>query len=628
MRLDALLPRQSSGCIDCPETPVCSCAANQQCFQISRDCYTCSTFKCVSQDSSSSGSGSSGGVSKGALAGAIIGSLVFLAGAIFLFLWWRRSTRRRRALEEAEAKPDAPAPAETVLNRPNPTEKPPPTPVEQNTVRVYSSSSNTTIDLDPESQTSSHPRSPESARSNPFEDSNSIQTAGTEGTNVIPIALVPPDPSSHASSHTELSNVPSRPPRSPDLNLEHVNVSHDSLRSPQGYALSQRSGVSGVSSRQSYMSNASYSSDFLNEAPMIITPGQGTVRQVLGVVKAEVINAPGSNDGLRTPGATSRPTIRSPLAATSFGPADIMGGDESLEGNPFSDRHSSTVTTHAPSPGSARTTFSPASPTRESNQMNWTPDGPILPWAQDGDNSRPSSMSTQAGSIIGIENATRVNVGLLDRSPSYRTTKGRLVTPSTAGLGTLEEQQQRALAHAQARAQAQGLDKNKRASGSSVLSATSTRADSILESFPFVPPSPISNRPMRSPPVSPLGQSFSGGPSSPNAQQSFSSSSTQATAVPSPRDPSFSESETDLPSPPNRRTLGLSTGSQLSTASSGLGSFPFQIDTGNSESSLVPSVYSARQRASLDTLAITSDLSSYPLGFDRDSILPPSSKRG
>ncbi|KAK0468355.1 uncharacterized protein EV420DRAFT_1259977 [Desarmillaria tabescens] len=629
MRLDALLPRQSSGCIDCPETPVCSCAANQECFQISRDCYTCSTFKCVSQDSTSSSS-STGGVSKGALAGAIIGSLVFLASAIFLFLWWRRSTRRRRALEEAEAKPDAPAPAETVLNRPNPTEKPPPTPVEQNTVRVYSSSSNTTIDLDPDSQTSSHPRSPISIRSNPFEDSNSIQTAGTEGTNVIPIALVPPDPSSHASSHSELSNVssPVRPPRSPDLNLEHVNVSHDSIRSPQGYALSQRSGVSGVSSRQSYMSNASYSSDFLNEAPMIITPGHGTVRQVLGVVKAEVINAPGPNDGLRTPGAASRPTIRSPLAATSFGPADIVGGgDESLEGNPFSDRHSSTATTHATSPGSGRTAFSPASPTRESN-MNWIPDGPHLPWAQDGDNSRPSSMSTQAGSIIGIENATRVNVGLLDRSPSYRTTKGRLVTPSTVGLGTLEEQQQRALAHAQARAQAQGLDKNKRASGSSVLSATSTRADSILESFPFVPPSPISNRPMRSPPVSPMGQSFSGGPSSPNAQQSFSSSSTQATAVLSPQVNSFSESETDLPSPPNRRTLGLSTGSQLSTASSGLGSFPFQIDTGNSrEPSPMPSVYSGRQRASLDTLAITSDLSSYPLGFDRDSILPPSSKR-
>ncbi|KAG7449220.1 uncharacterized protein BT62DRAFT_945292 [Guyanagaster necrorhizus] len=631
MRLDALLPRQSSSCIDCPETPVCSCAANQECFQISRDCYTCSTFTCVSQDSSSSSSSSSGGVSKGALAGAIVGALVFLGGAIFLFLWWRRSTRRRRALEEAEAKPDAPAPAETVLNRPDPTEKPSPTSVEQNTVRVYSSSSNTTIDLDPESQTSSHPHSPESTRSNPFEDSNSIQTAGTEGTNVIPIALVPPDPSSHASSHSELSNIasPVRPPRSPDLNLEHVNVSHDTLRTPQGYALSQRSGVSGVSSRQSYMSNASYSSDFLNEAPMIITPGHGTVRQVLGVVKAEVINAPGPNDGLRTPGTASRPMTRSPLAATSFGPADIMSGDELLEGNPFSDRHSSTATTHATSPDSVQTAFSPTSPTRESNQMNWTPDSPLLPWAQDGDNSRPSSMSTQAGSIIGIENATRVNVGLLDRSPSYRTTKGRLVTPSTAGLGTLEEQQQRALAHAQARAQAQGLDKNKRASGSSVLSATSTRADSILESFPFVPPSPISNRPMRSPPVSPMGQSFSGGPSSPNAQQSFLSSSTQATVVPSLQGNSFSESETDLPSPPSRRTLGLSTGSQLSTASSGLGSFPFQIDTGNSgEPSSMPSVYSGRQRASLDTLAITSDLSSYPLGFDRDSILPPSSKRG
>ncbi|KAF9055253.1 hypothetical protein BDZ89DRAFT_1055845 [Hymenopellis radicata] len=530
------------------------------------------------------------------MAGAVVGSLIFLAGAVFLFLWWRKQQRLH-----------TPAPAETVLNRPDPSEKPCPSPTTQNTVRVYSISSNTTIDLDPESQAGSRrldsPAS--SVRSNPFDDNNSIQTAGTEGTNVIPIALVSPDPSSHSqSSQVSSASSPVRPPR-PDTSLDNAtNAHHDSLRPmPPNYAQSQRSGVSAVS-RNSYMSNASYASDFLNEAPIIMTATHGPVRQLLGVSKAEVVSP--SNDGLKPLGSGLRPAVSSPLAVTSFGPSDVI----SEEHNPFNDRHS-TATTHATSP--ATTTFGPSSPSAnthasmQSTQSAWVPDGPLLPWAKNDDdnNSRPSSVSTQAGSLIGFGNATRVNVGLLGRSPSYRTTMGRLVTPSTGGLGTLEEQQQRAMVHNQQRAAMQ----NKRTSGSSVISATSTRADSILESFPFVPPSPISNRPMRSPPVSPL------------VQQSFSSS-----PAPSPKQApaaSHYEAESDLPAPPDRRTLGMSTGSQLSTASSGLGSFPFQIDTGNSMDSQAPSAYSGRQRASLDTLALTSDLSSYPLGFDRDSHVPP-----
>ncbi len=539
------------------------------------------------------------------MAGAVVGSLIFLAGAVFLFLWWRKQQRLRNAAGQAtEVKKDTPAPAETVLNRPDPSEKPCPSPTAQSTVRVYSISSNTTIDLDPESQAGSRrldsPAS--SVRSNPFDDNNSIQTAGTEGTNVIPIALVSPDPSSHSQS-SQLSS-PVRPPR-PDTSLDNVNnAHHDTLRAmPPNYAQSQRSGVSAVT-RNSYMSSASYASDLLNEAPIIMTATHGPVRQLLGVQKAEVVNP--SSDGLKPPATALRPAVSSPLAVTSFGPSDVI----SEEHNPFNDRHS-TATTHATSP--ATTNFGPLSPSAnthasmQSAQSTWVPDGPLLPWAKhDGDdnnNSRPSSVSTQAGSLIGFGNATRVNVGLLGRSPSYRTTMGRLVTPSTAGLGTFEEQQQRSIAHNQQRAVMQ----NKRTSGSSVISATSTRADSILESFPFVPPSPISNRPMRSPPVSPL------------AQQNFSS-------PPPPKQAhaeSHYEEESDLPAPPDRRTLGLSTGSQLSTASSGLGSFPFQIDTGNSRDSHAPSAYSGRQRASLDTLALTSDLSSYPLGFDRDSHVPP-----
>jgi hypothetical protein len=611
------------------------------------------------------GSKSSAGVSKGTTAGAIIGALLFLAISVTLFLWYRRKQRLRRGIAAGREVRDVPAPAETVLKRPDPTEKPTPSPRELNSVRVYSTSSNTTIDLDPESQRSSHHTSPYNpsrhlTNTNPFDDTTSIQTAGTEGTNVIPIALVSPDihrPFSPASeSNTQpstTSTYPVRPARSPELNLnlDHVNVSRDSVRGPNpAYALSQRSGVSGVSSRNSYMSNASYSSDFLNEAPMIITPTKGAVRQVLGVVKAEMINAPGSlspsqsSDSLK-PSSMGRPSIKSPLASTSFGPADVV--KEIDEGQALSDPFSDEASINADysaSPAASMSTFGHSSTgaVRDSHS-EWIADTPTLPWARSGDQSRPSSMSTQAGSVIDIGSATRVNVGLkglsgnyalassqlspnsIPRSP-YRTTMGRLVSPSTAGAGTLEEQQQMALAHAQA--QTHGMDLNRRVSSSSAMSAASTRADSILESFPFVPPSPISDRPVRSPPVSPLGQqSFNGGPPpSPLGQQHIIN-----VAPPSPlahqafSDDSKDVTDAPLPAPPNRRTLGLSTASQFSTASSGLGSFPFQIDSGAGGDSggAPPSVFNGRQRASLDTLALTSDLSSYPLGFDRDSVQVP-----
>ncbi|TFK43555.1 hypothetical protein BDQ12DRAFT_675169 [Crucibulum laeve] len=657
--LPALLPRQD--CISCPDPLPCNCAPNQECFRINRDCNTCARNQCVAKEGASDNT-SSGGVSKGALAGGVIGALIFFAIAISLFIWYRRKTRLRKAFAaNREVKQDVPAPAETVLNRPDPTEKPSRPPTELGTVRMYSGSSSTTIDLDPESQNSStnphyHSIRSMSTHSNPFDDNHSIQTTGTEGTNVIPIALVSPDQPHHApstrSDPSSTSSGPVRPPRTPDmnLNLDHVNVSHDNLRSGTPYALSTISGISGVSSRNSYMTNASFSSDFLNEAPMIMTPSKGAVRQVLGVVKAEVVRAPGtlsnasSIESLKPP-FVGRPSVGSPLASTSFGPADVVKEvDESQEVlDPFSDEHSSTGADFGASPpptaasfGRGRASLHP----HDTMRSDLATDGSQLPWARHDDiSSRPSSMYTQAGSVIDIGSATRVNVGLGNLSPpagsnassraQFRTTMGRLVTPPTgSSTGTLQEQQQRALAHAQAQAQAQGLDQNRRISGSSVMSAASTRADSILESFPFVPPSPISDRPIRSPPVSPLAQqSFTAAsPTSPLGQHKFT------VAPPSPLSQqgfnedshtSGNESADSLPAPPNRRTLGLSTASQFSTASSGLGSFPFQIDSGANSEQPPPSAFNGRHRASLDTLAITSELATYPLGFDRDSVQPP-----
>lgn len=553
------------------------------------------------------------------MAGAVVAVVIALAAVIGLYIWYRR---RRAATDGSvvEPKPDIPAPAEAVLNRPDPSEKltsRPPTEL-LNTLRGFAAPSDSTIDLDTEAQRSPTGRSPrESAQSNPFSDVESIQTTGscgTEGTNVIPIAFVPPAMSLLAASSTVSEPnylAPMRPARSPDLDLnsDPLNVTRDGVRVP--YAQSQISGISGVSSRNSYISNMSYSSEMLNEAPIIVTPNQGVVRQVIGSVKAEMVSASSPTSSLG-PSLKSRPSIRSPLAAMSFGPSDVLSEHEEVPAlpthSPFDDGN---VTQRANSPNSVTTfglaapgiTVSPANALYNSQDTESS-----LPWTQPDQRSRPSSISSQtgsliAGSIINIGSATRVQVGMHNspanggqqnlRSP-YRTTMGRLVTPkSNENLGTLQQQQQKALAHAQARARAQGGDR-RRVSGSSAMSNT---GDSILESFPFVPPSPISDRPIRSPPRSPNHPAIIAGPKAPPLQQWL---------PPPPEEP--------LPAPRDRRTLGMSTGSQLSTASSGLGSFPFQIDgPPPSNDGVAP----GRQRASLDTLALTSDVSSYPLGYDR-----------
>lgn len=559
-------------------------------------------------ESSTLETSTSKGASKGALAGAIVGIIIFLGLAVGLFLWYRRKQRAAKLLKGQQVK-EVPAAAEDVLKRPDPSEKMQTPPSPTSNIRVYSSHSSTTIDLDPDSQNGSvQPSQPGSHRtSNPFTDTHSIQTAVTEGTNVIPIALVRPDDAS--ASLPARPGSPSRPARSPELNLDHTNVSMDTLRTPdRQYADSQISGISGMSRRQSYQTNASYSSDFLYEAPMIVT-GTSAVRQVLGVSKAEVISSPSASDLLRAPSLT-RPATSSPLAVTSFGPADVVKEvDEEeqeiiMRSDPFGDEHSPLPSSHIAPPSTANTaaTFG-TSVQNISRPVTQTADWqdnnvPFAPWTRSDDSSRPSSINTQAGSVIDIGSATRVNVGLAGRvlasnngSP-VRATMGKLVTP-TMEQG-IQEGQQRSFINAHAFEN----DGGKRSSAASGVSVT---ADSILESFPFVPPSPISNRPARSPPASPL------------TKEAFQPYQAQP---PSPLEP------------PNTQIFGTA-GSHLSTASSGLGSFDFQIDpeptpTAKPEST-APSSFKqggnqGKHRASLDTLALTADLSSYPLGFDNEPI--------
>ena len=514
-----------------------------------------------------------------------------MAAVGVLLVWYRRrllAKAKQEAPPPAPPAKDVPARAEDVLNRPDPNEKRDSVTLVPSNAAACAQSTLTYGSHDTNvimGQAICSPATSQIASvHNPFDDTQSIQTTGTHGSNVIQIALVPPINISSTTLNPPSS--PNRPERSPDLNLEQPdlrsNTSTGNLTEPN--------------QRHSYLTSASYGSDFLNEVPMIITPVRGQVRQVLGVVKAEVIQAPASpsqQSSLR-PNPNSRPPVRSPLANTSFGPADILKEEEqevSVRGDPFNDENTPRI-----SPGISSTFGVHGS--NGSTISDWTPSAPSQPW-----DDRPTSVGTQAGSIIAdIGSATRVNVGLITPMTApmsvdtprslQRMASARLVAPPTNGnksIGTLEQQQQRAFTQFQ---------DGYRDSSGSVLSAASAGEDSILESFPFVPPSPISGIPTRSP-----------------------RSPTDVAQPPSKSEGQEQIDNAALPPPPDRKTLGMSTGSQISTLSAGLGSFPFQIESSeqrDSTSSNLAQNSPGRQRASLDTLALTADLSSYPLGFDKE----------
>jgi len=580
-----------------------------------RSCSQCSTSRCQDQPASPN---SGHGVSAGVVAGAVVGSIVFLALSVSFFLWWRR--RNAAAFQPSgEVVKDMPAPADTVLNRPDPTEKiviTPPTagPVpSESVVRVYGNS-NATINLDPTSQSLSA-RS-DSSHLNPFGDNHSIQTTstGSQSTNVIPIAFVPPPasvlPSGSLPQASSTSLAHSLHAPRIELNMDHMNLSLESV--PLNSA--SPSGASTIPDDRSYITNGSYASDVLSEVPTIVTG-----RQVASAAKAAVVPASSAKS------VTSRPSIRSPLTATSFGPQDVLHeADEShplpVPLNPFADGPSSAASSSMATRGSTR-------PIQDlgttGDQESWNAGYGV------NDSDRPSSMYTQAASVIGadIMDATRVHLGFAQPASAsvasvyhatplassvmggsttlVRMASGRLVSPFTPN--PLERQQESSLATMQAQAQqsekVQAIPQ--RISMSTMASGVSGRADSILESFTFVPPSPISNRPLRTPPRSPLVQ--------------------ETHHV---QDPPTPVQDDGVLEPPNRRVLGMSTGSQLSSMSTGLGSFPFQIDHGGEGNQTedpagVPSgqfIDKDEVRASLDTLTLTRDLTtSYPSRFDRQS---------
>jgi hypothetical protein len=582
--------QEKRSCVPCT-LPTCesACGVGVRCTIPQPECDRCVVATCFPATDNSQ---PKQGVSKAALAGAIVGIfiLIFLLIAGIWFFRKRRNARRAaQKARELEPKPEVPAPAEAVLSRPDPLEKPAsPAPAH---VRVFSTQSNTTINLDPSDSSQAYPdpslgRSDvESPITNPFADQLSFQSGSDQSHgNLIPIALIPrgsvQSPATQESARRSkevTSPVPGRPVRSPDLNLRldaaptssgvasaydltHVNVSGDSVLNIRGHnvAESVRSDMS-AGSRASYLSTGTFATDLFTESPTIVTRQQG---RILGLSKAQVVEVPASFGVGGSPLASSHLTpttsrlsrmttarsIRSPLAQPSFTAGDIIEMDEQqAEASPFADTHVA---------ASLR-----GQPVVTGDDRSVRTNGTFGSRIGAGDDADSIASGVEAS----ITSAKRVVVA---------TSNGRVVSSSSNG----------------ALSQASG-----RPNRFSFASEASSRADSILEAFPFVPPSV---------------------PPSPRSQQSFRSAA-RSTAPPSPviaEPPSTIQSD---PESADRRLLGIST---FSNASSGLEAFPFelQIDSSTEQRHHPLPTAGTATRASLDTLALSRDLTAFPLAYDED----------
>ncbi|KIJ56780.1 hypothetical protein M422DRAFT_22926 [Sphaerobolus stellatus SS14] len=622
MHIAELLRRDGCDLSSCPKAQ-CPGPCNtqtQDCAIVAPACpTTCATVRCDAKSPGSSG----GGTSPGALAGAIIGALLFLALVILGYIYYRRREAAKEAAakqqENVDVKPDIPARADAVLSRPDPhfaarassTNSAEKTfsdtgATEFGDIRVYSNQSDSTINLDPSQPLQS---SAVSSRSNPFTDKLSIQTASerSQSTNVIPIALVTPP--------QNVNNPPVRPPRPEgDLLGEELDI-----RLP--YATSARSGISG----KSFMTTSSMASDF-DEAPQIVTPTQGVVRQVLGVAPAQVVRVPSNGSGTKARNArgaalirqASKATVgRSPLAQQSFTSDDIpeqrASSPTSSRADPFTD--SASPNNRESFADSARTTDTFGTP-------NYHSEGPFTP-RPGGTFGRPASIgSTVDGFSIraDIGTASRVILGL-QSAPATAVSPGFSQSGLSPGYSPGFSQSRATSMQTNATRSIMGHEDDidsVRPYSMASHKTSSSRADSVLAAFPFVPPSPISALPPRSPggATSPAMSPGSGG-------STFAKQQSQALATPLPNSPPMSPRSTTTTQgslSPNsiigRQTSKAASNargtSTLSAASSGLETYPFQFgDEPPSASVSVP-----RSRASLDTLKIAQDLAAFPLEHD------------
>ncbi|KIM22954.1 hypothetical protein M408DRAFT_332626 [Serendipita vermifera MAFF 305830] len=644
-------------CVTCPSTipDHCDppCGDNQQCSIVFQTCDTCSTAQCIAAPSAPAAS--TGAPNVGAIVGGVFAAVI-LIGVACAYKWYRgrRNLAAAAALKRAtfEPKPDIVASADTVLNRPDP---------------------NINIIIEKADQ---GPGSPVSGRTfedgspvrfeppeNPFSDHASIATASDRATNVIPIGLVTPSSASMLSRATGTSlganststpasiasstpsgftlhppsesprsfafsqnqpqpNGPVRPRRGPEIDMRlDLNRPESTLLPPSApYAASARTGASGISSRSSMLST---SSSFLNEAPQIVTPKQANFRQVLGVQRAAVVQL-GSTPNT-SPGVSAAPSLRSQRSASTIGRS--AASPDGQGPNPFGDNDAEADDDaslfHDGRPMSAMSDATSIANIASAQRVQiLRPQNLNSTTATLAGEGRALLLPSPLSSSSGVYSPTITGRSLAGSNTSTPTGTPRAIDFRTAGQLTPPSQ---AVPRSFDDLMGAGPPSRPSSLQSFAMTNRTSTADSILESFPFVPPSPISMHHAQ-PHPSTLQQ---------QQQQRQQQGLGQANLTAGVHGPSSlrTESTQDVGSngnKPGRMTLGMST---ASAASSGLGSFPFQFEGGEGGRSHASTVGPSKlrqqdgdddddtatisqhhgDRASLDTLQLSRDLADFPL---------------
>ena len=338
--------------------------------------------------------------------------------------------------------------------------------------------------------------------------------------------------------------VPVRPQRSPENQLKDDPstrpdrpVSGHSLEPPKvGYAASQRSRFT----VGSVDSTASSATDALYESPTIVTGG---ARQVIGAVRAEVVQVSST-----TPAVAMAPRSFSQMRRAQPGPSPLSGAVPPIAEDPFSD--------------------------------------------QMGRNSQSSAATDMTFGVVGVASyprklSSRARPGStpLRMAPTSLEDVGHPLSSSVTGSINTNSPPVTAQSISSSKSSIDPYSNlpppTRRSSRESFASSTS-RTDSVLAAFPFVPPSPLPSLN----PKSPLSIVIDPNRDS-NGSNIMSTSSipTPVTGAPS-RSPlvanvfptSIISTEEDISRKvprPHSSTSGLS------RASSGLAGFHFHFDDGN-----------------------------------------------
>lgn len=364
-----------------------------------------------------------------------MGVLAFLFLVVGGFLWWRRRTAQRRAAVASREKAIENIPGATGMGIGGAT-----SPVNPRFSRPM--------------PVAAAEKTPGFENENPFE--NGSVRSGALSAQSIPIGLASDgqlSPTAVSPTGTAFTGAPVRPARSPELNIRATpfdKPSGGALAPPRpNYAPSQRTDFT----TSTMDSTASSAMEALYESPTIVT---GVKRTVIGAGRGEVVPVGSVGSSPSSPRGTATPLRRvlvpgpSPLASSQFTRSELP---PTAEEDPFGDglslRSQSTAMTNM--------TFGMGTPT--------------------------ASIRSFAQPTI----ASRVNVASLTRSATLRSIGTTSLAPSSGARTTLE--------HPLSQDSADLYPPHRPDSVQSFASNT----DSVLASFPFVPPSPLPTSSSRSP---------------------------------------------------------------------------------------------------------------------------------